>query len=59
MRLQVEIRVADNQQIASATTAQKAFPFYLSTAIEFFAQIDDITLQFDVSVEGIVKGFAL
>ncbi|MEO0984784.1 MAG: alpha/beta fold hydrolase [Cyanobacteria bacterium J06639_14] len=56
--MQVEIRVEDDQLIAQAT-AQEAFPLYPTSETEFFAQIDDIAIQFDVSPEGTVKGFTL
>ncbi|MBE7381171.1 MAG: prolyl oligopeptidase family serine peptidase [Leptolyngbya sp. SIO1E4] len=56
--LQVDIRVEDDQLIAQATD-QAAFTLYPTSETEFSAQIDDITVHFDVSAEGTVNGFTL
>ncbi|MEM8543193.1 MAG: prolyl oligopeptidase family serine peptidase, partial [Cyanobacteria bacterium P01_H01_bin.119] len=56
--MQVDIRVEDEQLIAQATN-QEAFTLYPTSETEFIAPIDDISVQFEVSPEGIVSGFTL
>ncbi len=56
--MQVNIRVEDEQLIAQATD-QEAFALYPTSETEFFAQSDDIAIEFKVSSEGTVSGFTL
>ncbi|MEM9768871.1 MAG: alpha/beta fold hydrolase [Cyanobacteria bacterium P01_D01_bin.71] len=56
--MQVDIRVEDEQLVAQATN-QEAFTLYPTSETEFFTQIDDISIQFEVSSEGTVNGFTL
>ncbi|MEO0827488.1 MAG: alpha/beta fold hydrolase [Cyanobacteria bacterium J06639_16] len=57
-QMQVDIRVEDDQLIAQAT-GQESFTLYPTSETEFFAQMDNITIRFDVSTEGTVNGFTL
>ncbi|MEM1281169.1 MAG: prolyl oligopeptidase family serine peptidase, partial [Cyanobacteria bacterium P01_H01_bin.152] len=56
--MQVDIWVEDEQLVAQATN-QEAFTLYPTSETEFFTQIDDISIQFEVSSEGTVNGFTL
>ncbi|MDJ0708238.1 MAG: prolyl oligopeptidase family serine peptidase [Leptolyngbyaceae cyanobacterium MO_188.B28] len=56
--MQVNIRVEEEQLIAQAT-GQEAFNLYPTSETQFFAQVADITIQFDVSTEGAVSGLTL
>ena len=56
--MQVTIRVEEEKLIAQAT-GQEAFSLYPTSETQFFAQVADITIQFDVSAEGTVSGLTL
>ena len=56
--MQINIRIENDQLIAQAT-GQEAFTLYPSSETEFFAQIADIAIHFDVSEEGSATGFTL
>ena len=56
--MQVDIRIEDNQLVVQAT-GQGAFTIYPTSETEFFAQVPDISLHFDVSAAGTVNGFTL
>lgn len=54
--MRVDIRVEENQLIAQAT-GEEALTLYPTSETEFITQVDDISVKFDVSAEGTVRGF--
>ncbi|MEM9905955.1 MAG: alpha/beta fold hydrolase [Cyanobacteria bacterium P01_D01_bin.44] len=56
--LQLDIRVEAEQLIAQAT-GQAAFNLYPASETQFFAQVADISIEFDLSAEGTASGLTL
>ncbi|MEM9904328.1 MAG: alpha/beta fold hydrolase [Cyanobacteria bacterium P01_D01_bin.44] len=56
--MQIDIRVEEDQLIAQAT-GQEAFNLYPASETQFFAQVADIFIQFDVSAEQTIGGLTL
>ena len=56
--MQVNIWVESGQLMAQAT-GQEAIILYPTSETQFFTEIDDISVEFDVTSEGTVNGFTL
>lgn len=56
--MQVDIRV-ENEQLIAQVAGEAAIALYPTSETQFFTEVDDISVEFDVTAEGTVNGFTL